>query len=115
MLETLQLLAEKFGVPVALLGWFMWRDWQREKVVNARDRDQVNRIRHLEDRLIELQMQHAHELKAVAARMVDALQQVAKATDRFTRQFLRRPCQQDTPSEMFYPHDEQHEGHGNAG
>jgi hypothetical protein len=107
MLDSLQALAEKFGVPVALLGWFIWRDYVREKIVNKRDLDQVNRIRHLEDKIIELQQLHANEMKAMANRVVEALNKVAIATDRFTRQFLRRACQKDVPSEIFYPHDEQ--------
>ena len=37
-MEALFKIAEQYGLQLAVIAFFIWRDWQREKELNERDR-----------------------------------------------------------------------------
>jgi hypothetical protein len=71
-------IAEKFGLQIALVAFFVWRDWVRE--------------RYLSQRLDQVQEARTAELAGVIRDNAEATRESAEASRGLTAALNARPC-----------------------
>jgi hypothetical protein len=91
--------AKTFGIPVALLAFFVWRDWKGSQARDQREDDLTARVRVIED----YQRNKLEQLVVVSTRAIEksseaveaagaALESVAQTNDRLLTALRLRPC-----------------------
>lgn len=92
-------IAKTFGIPVALLAFFVWRDWRGSQDKDAERRDLTARVRAVED----YQRDKLEQLVVVSTRAIErssevvevtqqALESVASTNERLMVALRLRPC-----------------------
>ena len=70
--------AQHYGVAIALVGFFIWRDWKREVSMASTIRDLEKEMRDL--------------LKEMVSKTTEALTNNTTAMHTICEQLLKRPC-----------------------
>lgn len=85
-------IAKVFGVPVALLGYFVWRDYVRSKRDEKTQDMLATKLQATEDfQKNELQAL-AVENKGVVEKNTSAIEQQTETMKDFSRALRKRPC-----------------------
>ena len=90
--STLQGMVETFGVPIAMLIYFIWRDWHQARKAEEREKDLIVRLQTLEDyqkkELQELIVTSHDALSKASCAQVEA----AKSLHELVKMLQGRPC-----------------------
>lgn len=80
---------QNYGMPTALLVFFIWRDWKREKSMTSTINCLTNKIM---DATGELEKEMRDILKGLVIDCTKALVENTSAMRELTNQFINRPC-----------------------
>ena len=78
-------LVQQVGLPVALVVFFVWQTWKREKAL-------VRRIEGLENGQRDMLVRMAAESSSAITENARAMKSQAEALTKFTDRLLARPC-----------------------